>query len=472
MIGPPGVDADRYPRALPDAVGLRALLAARRFDELTRHVESWQRDFEADFHKERWGVLALEAFAVNDPAVPPLLDEWVRAAPRSFAPIAARGLCEAELASSARGTRVVRETSRQALAEMSRRHAAAARDLHAALARRPKLIAVYRALLAIAAMEGDGLEARRLADAGIAACPECLSLRSLRVQFLAPRWGGSLAAMDDIARDAERWAKKNPRLRVLAGRRHAEECDIAREADRLDDAVAACDRAVAAGDDHVTLEDRARTWLARDEPAKALVDIERAVALAPNGAALQAMRADLLARAGRIDDARAVLDRVWLLDAHDDQVRASVARIIRSLHRAIAAAKSPEDKMLLVNRALEIDGNSGHALALRAGIHRAAGRRVEARRDVEAALAVDPGSYEACLELDELLLPVGELEAIIAAWTRYIELEPDDARAYLERSGTLHHAGRQAEMRADLKKACDMGHPKACAIQDRLKGLK
>jgi Flp pilus assembly protein TadD len=52
---------------------------------------------------------------------------------------------------------------------------------------------------------------------------------------------------------------------------------------------------------------------------------------------------------------------------------------------------------------------------------------------------------------------------VVEMWTRYLEANPRDGRAHLERGGAFFHLGRRDEARADAKAACDLGVSEGCA---------
>jgi hypothetical protein len=60
-------------------------------------------------------------------------------------------------------------------------------------------------------------------------------------------------------------------------------------------------------------------------------------------------------------------------------------------------------------------------------------------------------------------------EEIMRHWNVFLELEPDHAEAYFERSGTHYHNGDMQSAKADLQKACELGHQKACQQYEKVK---
>jgi len=63
-----------------------------------------------------------------------------------------------------------------------------------------------------------------------------------------------------------------------------------------------------------------------------------------------------------------------------------------------------------------------------------------------------------------LLAQRGDWDGVIQRWTRYLELEPLNGQAYLERGGAYRHKGGQQSAIADARKACELGNRDACGI--------
>ena len=57
---------------------------------------------------------------------------------------------------------------------------------------------------------------------------------------------------------------------------------------------------------------------------------------------------------------------------------------------------------------------------------------------------------------------LGETEAALSDMNAAIERRSDDPTMYTNRYLVLQHAGRTTEARADLQRACDLGHQPAC----------
>ena len=107
-----GFDAYGYPRSYANQLALRALLWAKRFEDLNEQLTWFQKEYEKDFKKEYWPVRAFGAFASPDRRLTRLIDEWARTHPKHFAPYMARAEHRCALAGHYRGSHLISKTSR------------------------------------------------------------------------------------------------------------------------------------------------------------------------------------------------------------------------------------------------------------------------------------------------------------------------------------------------------------------------
>jgi len=131
-----------------------------------------------------------------------------------------------------------------------------------------------------------------------------LAWRAL-VWGLAPRLGGSHAAMESAARQAREHLEANPRLALLEGAVEADRARTLAVHGALADARQLYDRALTAGRDPLLLAERARVHLEARRPAEALADLEASLALRPQDPQTLADRARALLLLGQAERARA-----------------------------------------------------------------------------------------------------------------------------------------------------------------------
>jgi len=474
MVGGPGVDAYGYPLATADKRGLVSLLRHRRYADLAGYVEAVQADFEADFRKEYWPIDAIDAFNTADPSLEPLLEEWAKQTPGSFAPHAARGTYFVAVGWSRRGTRWAAETSQSQFAEMQRYHTRAWADLQRALGLRPKLVAAYRKLIGLAmAATSDPALGRELLDRALEACPNCFQVRVTHMVSLQPRWGGSHAAMLAFAREAARLADANPKLTVLKGYVDLDRCTTEQEG--LDGRRAACARALEAGEHWEFLQVHGELLLEMKEPARALADLSRAVALRPQQAPTLASQAAALTRLGRLEEARTGLMAALAIDPTDDTAQAtrqSLAHAFLMQGYAAYTANRGAEAVASYDTAAGLDPANAEVFFWRGAAH-VRNRDVDrAIADFKAAIERNPRHFESHRQLDYVLARRGRFDEVVALWTRFIALNPNEPRAHLERGGAYFHQGRKDLALEDAETACRMGLAEGCQRAAQMRGAR
>jgi tetratricopeptide (TPR) repeat protein len=192
-------------------------LRDRKFQVLDTQLNSYQKGFEENVLEELNLQIAFDAFSFTDPALRPLLDEWVKNEPNSYPAHLARAQHLLALGWQARGTRFVDKTPEQQLGEMKSLHEESVKEAVAAIKLNPKSSIAYGLIIDAAKGVGDGDTLNRAYTAGIKSVPLSLTLRVYVMDALEPRWGGSYDAMAKFAADAQKYAAQNPRLVCLKG---------------------------------------------------------------------------------------------------------------------------------------------------------------------------------------------------------------------------------------------------------------
>jgi Tetratricopeptide repeat len=120
-------------------------------------------------------------------------------------------------------------------------------------------------------------------------------------------------------------------------------------------------------------------------------------------------------------------------------------------------------------RAVKPDASAAAASYQQGLKHAKLGQDDQAAADFQRAIQLDPKRFEYVKALDDLLARRGQWDAIIAAWTRFIELQPDNAQAYRERGGAYSQKHDLAQAFSDAEKACSLGDQESCRIAAKLR---
>lgn len=468
FLGADGVDPDGYPLRVVDRAAVLSLLWHRRYTELTRLIEDLQSDAEADFRREWWPYDAVGAF-IADPRLVPLLDEWVAATPSSFVPLAARGVYHVDAGWRARGEKDAKDTTPEQFAAMEREHVAARSDLERAAALRPKLVSAWRGLIEVANAAGDHDAVRRAYTDGVRASPRSFLLRVARMGTLKPQWGGSYEEMEAFARAEAARAKESPRLALLPGYVELERCKDLHRHHQWDDALAACDRAMASGEHADFLFERGELRLRLHKEEEALGDFERAIAL--RGATAPRLRERARAELALRQWKASGLDLLGAarLDPVDEQLAELARYAAQALNHAgtdEAARGKWEAALELFDLAVTLDPRVTGARAADALNHLTPSdpTQMEALAD---RVARAPGDFDLRRQLDYALSKRQDWSRILASWDAYLAIHPDDGRAHVERAGTLRELHRPADQINAAQRGCQLGIALGCLIAER-----
>ena len=447
------------------------MLRARDFAGLTRRIEDAQRRVEADIKREPELFRALLAFDSADPTLTPLLDEWVTASSKTYAPYLARATHFSAVAWQRRGHKYSNKTTDEQRAGMRDYMRKSVEDARAALERNPKLVPAHRLYINAAMAVGDNAACVRLATQALDVAPASVRVRAALAECLLPRWGGSYEALGALAREAATHTSQNPALALFAGYVDWDRGNLTDDEERYDEAIALYTRAIEAGEYWRYYQSRAWCYYSQSRYTDALADLARAIALAPEEPSTLLLRGKTLLKLGRPHDAVPDIRLATELDPTDDQLLRFQA------HENEAAAfegfeklekeKNVRAAMDRLTLAIDLTGGNGEVFYRRGRVFLQAGDHPHALADFERAIELDPRHFEAYRNIDFVLFKRSDWDGIIQHWDRYIALEPMNGKAWFERSGTRHHKGDQAGAVADAKKACELGVTEACRFAGR-----
>ena len=222
-------------------------LRDRKFQDLDAQLNSYQARFEENALAESNSAVAYEAFFSPDPALGPLLDEWVSKDPNSCPAHSARAEYLVAAGYQARGDQSADETSAGQFAEMNALLAKAVEDATAAIKLNPNSSFGYASIIDAATGASDDDLREQTFAAGLKNIPLSMVIRVSEIRALQPRWGGSYGAMERLAAEAQKYAVQNPKLVTLKGFADVERGKVALSENDLEGALSFYDQAVQEG---------------------------------------------------------------------------------------------------------------------------------------------------------------------------------------------------------------------------------
>lgn len=466
LAGKEGTDADGYPLQYVDRAALRSLLRAQRYDDLTRYFEQLQSAFEADPKKEYWPHDAAAAFMSAEPELLPLLDGWVSASPKSFAPYLARGAYREHVGFTRRGTAWAAETHEGDFAGMADAHKKGFADLEEALSIRPRAVSAYELEIAIHMANSLRGEVEKDVEKAARVCPTCLLYRVRMMHALEPRWGGTHEAMAAFAKAAP--VAQNKVLRFLPAYIELDQASMLQHDKKYDEAVAATERACSIGDYWKSLLDRGEAYERASDFAKAARDVERANQLRPGEPEVLFPLARAEYNQKHWETAGQALITGLRIDPTNHEGRRLRPIVVQGLLYASGEqfrAGHKNESLGLVELAIGLDPDNHQATGQKTWILTGPGPgpNADELEKLKTQAAAAPNDLRAHQALDYALARQRRFPEVVEMWTHYLDANPKDGMAHLERGGAYFNLGRRAEAAADAQAACDLGVNEGCA---------
>ncbi len=466
LASPKQVHADGH----PDKLRILSLLETRDFKTLNQLLETIQELSEKDINREIDVTLAFNAFSTSRPDFEPLLDEWVKKHPESYAAHLANGSYFQHRAWLKRGSKWSKDTTSEQLRQMNLYFAESIRYVTGALTLRPTLIEGYAILINAAMAMSKPEHEQQLVRQALEKSPASFRIRRSHMQALLPRWGGSYEAMRNFARESQAYSEQNPNLKVLRGLVMWDKGRNAMLGADYGNAVQFFTQAIQNGESPEFYADRADAYMRIKDYGKALVDTHKALELYPQNPSVLADQAGALAKLGRIGEAISDLELVTRIDPGEtsvENIRDWLSDLLIRQGYELQRDGKYDEAILQFNSAEKLNPARYQAFYWRARVYAHKGRFDLAEADLNQAIRLNPRYFEAYQTLDWILARDRRWDEVVSHWNRFIQIEPGNANAYIERAGTFRHKGNMVAALEDLKKACDLGNSNACQIHNR-----
>jgi tetratricopeptide (TPR) repeat protein len=475
----PGVSVDKYgyPRVNVDRPQIVDLLKKQQFSRLNVLLDSLGEGYERDFRQEFRLAAGYQSFAINDSSLEQTFSLWVARFPRSHVPLLARATFHEYLGWESRGYGWANETSSGRFEKMEKYFEQAEADVGAALALRPSLVIGYRLLMRIASARGDQAAEAILVRNALTLCSYSLLTRAQYMVDLTPRWGGSYSAMERFAGDAEEFADVNPRLAVLRGYILWDQGRVIEGTGDLKKALGLYTEALTYGPAPSFFSQRASVYLKLKRYDYALADLHSALALTPGDPDLLSDLAQVEYLRGEDGNALEQLRTAYLVDPHGYHVNWVgewiAGELVTSAYEHYKRTDY-EGALALYNRAVLYDPRYAENYFYRAGCYSALGLHNDALVDARRASELDPHNLAYAKFVDDVLAREKRWDEIIGMWDKFIESNPGNGKAYLERGEANDQKGDLSAALRDARMACKLGEEGGCRQVEMLnaRGVK
>lgn len=472
----PDVDMPMEDISVPASIKLklRGLLRQQNFSELNRILDNYQKASESDIANEDRLFTAYAGFKINDRSYGNLLDKWVAATPDKYMPYLARACYYCNMAWESRGTKWASETKEEQFERMHAYFKKATKDIENCLTINDKCMVPYYLAIELAAGLGRDDDARAVAKKALKIRPETYRVRSVYLWALTPRWGGSFDMMKQFIEKSQAYVSQNPKLALLKGEIYAEAGDLQSINRKHSVAEKLYNKALSFGEAHWYLQDRGKSRYRQEDYTGALNDFNRAIELAPERGNYYYWRSLTYCKLKQYEKARSDIERADRLDPNDEDIQQHSEHIAYQLSRQgyeLQKKVSPDKATGKYTSALRVDPENAGLYYRRARAYVQQSNLAMALEDIKKSIELDPHNINAYLLIDYILAKSGDWNQIIRYWDQYIELHPDNGRAYSERGGAYYHKGDIRSAVENAKIAADLGNIEGKEAYEKFKHL-
>jgi tetratricopeptide (TPR) repeat protein len=439
------------------------------FKPLNSKLEEFQQAFEEDYQAEDYVFDAFEAFKKADSAYEPVLQNWVKQFPASYAPYVARAEYCCACALQARGNKRAIEKDQNEYKEMERYYSLALLDIDQALKLNVGIDVCYALKVEIGmALEKEELITNALIEAS-KYHPYGYRVRLKYLQTLTPRNGGSYEKMDGFIVSCTKFAVYNPKLKELSAAIPADRGSALSYLGKYDQAVKMYTEALKYSNHHSYYADRGDAYAKWQDYKHALEDYDRALELSPNDPEYLRSKAQALSNQKRFIEVQkmkgqsrqADTDDDWSLKkpSKDENVQAighyqkgDDFRRSGQFEQAISEYTEairflPDEYILYLYRGRCYFQMKNDEAALQDFLH-----VIERKRD----------NIESYIKITFIYANRGMYDDALNSITSAITLKPDDGEAYYYRGQVYEKKGMNIEAVQDIRQACELGYQKAC----------
>lgn len=444
---------------------LRKMLSDERFEELNTVLEEYQSAFENDQTDEYKLYDAYNAFYMTVSAYEDFFKKWIDTTPDKYQPYLATAQYYYAKGWESRGYKFKKDTPEEQFEEMRLFFDEAEDNLRLALNINPNLMIAYKILMGIynATENYDG--ENEIIKKTLELFPYSFLIKSTCSWAKEPRWGGSYMYMEEMAKNAEIYSDKNPKLSVLYGFIYYDQGKILKQKEKYEKALELFDKALLFGDHWVFYNERAKIYHYHlKEYDRALDDINRSIELRPVMLKNYLVRSRIYFAQSNYIHAIDDLHTAEIIKPGDSGIQKWKEWASKNLlNRGHSVFKTDiQEAIEYYDLSFEFDDNNFETYYWRGVAFNRLNRYESASMNFRTAIEINPHHFESYRMIDSILARDRQWDTIISYWNTFIALEPAHAGAYFERAGTHYHNKDFENAMYDLKKACELGNKNAC----------
>jgi len=443
-------------------IKVRNLLIKEKFEELNQYFSKLDNDLLSDISKESLVSTSYSTFYIEDPKYEKLFNLWVKKTPNKYSAYLSRGIYYFSMAWRERGTNWASETTQEQFDGMYRYIKKANEDLIKALELNQTAIYAYKTLIDISKAISDKETAKFLELKALEIHEESFLIRKSYIHLLTPRWGGSFSEMTDYLRSVDTEPDGNPELKYLFGYVELEKAKELHYMNSYNLAFEHLKKSLLLGGENSKVYFQLGKNKIRQKDMKSGVKfLSQAIKNYSHDSEYYYWRAMAYMNLSEYEKAKDDILFANALDPFDSFIinkKNQLANLLKDEAWQLKMNSEFKKAHKFYRIALEISPYNSYLYNSMARTYIGEHKLELALESIKNAITLNPNEIDHYIILDYLLAKKKKWDEIIFYWDKYIELNPEDGRAYLERGGAYYHSGDMNKAVENAKKSADLGY--------------
>lgn len=456
-------------------IKVRNLLVDMKFEELEKYLKQIDETYKKDITKEDLLFTVYDTFGIEDESYLKFFNTWLEAIPNSYNAYLARAIYYYHMGYHERGHKWISETKDEQIDKMYEYFKKSYHDLDKYFELNGESIVSYSILIRIHTKTGESDKIKQLVRKALKLNNNSYRIRARYLISITPRWGGSYAQMYRFLESSDLNIKAYPKLKVLYGYKDIDKAQVASISSRYNDANQFLKESLElSGEYDGILFELGKNNIRREKYKEAVIQLSKAIKLNPERSDFFYWRSKAYQNLENINNAIDDILYAYELTPYKENIKKRklyLARVLNSQAYKLRKKYLANEAIEKYTLALQLDLNND---SIYYGIAKAYIQKHDlttALTNIEIAIEIDPNNIDNYLLIDYILAKSKEWNQIILYWDKFIELNPKNDRAYVERGGAYYHKGNMKKAVENAKIAADLGSLEGQEAYDKFKHL-
>lgn len=443
-------------------IKVRNMLVNKKFEELNKYLKKIDENYKKDVRTEDLLFTVYYTFGIEDLSYLKFFNEWINGNHSSSNAYLARAIYFYHMGWHERGHRYVSETKNDQFDKMYEYFKKSYDDINKYVELNENTVISYLVLIGIHTTSGQDEIVKKLMKEALKINNNTLKIRQAYLKSITPRWGGSYPKMNRYLENMQFDLKAYPKLKVLYGVVYIEKAVTASIASKYNVAHDFLEESrTLSGEYESTLFKLGKNYVRRKMHNEAINSLTRAIELNSEDSDYYYWRSKAYTYEKEYEKAKDDILYAYELKPYSETIierRIYLSDVLNSEAYKLRKKYLADEALEKYSLALELNLDNDSIYYGLAQAYILKHDLTSALSNIKIAIEIAPNNIDHYVLLDYILAKENDWNQIISYWDKFIELNPENGRAYVERGGAYYHKGDIKKAVENAKISADLGN--------------